>query len=167
MIRNIDHYLDTARENALFRSDRGLAIALHVTSTTISAYRKRKSYPSDTNMVKLARLAGLNPEIAVVELSAWRCASNNDNMAAQVWVSISRRLRDAMLALLIALPLSALHTGAQAAGALDFGPGQIAHRVTCDAPELSLMRQNAMLVGVGDLPYFSAITIPCPGSLSS
>ncbi len=68
-MRTIHDYLDAAREKNHLRSDTKLAHLLGITISSVSAFRVKKALPSPETMVKLARLAGLDEQVALVELS--------------------------------------------------------------------------------------------------
>jgi transcriptional regulator with XRE-family HTH domain len=83
----LDHYLDAARSRQNLPSDRQLAIALGVTPGNISIYRHGKSWPSDNTMYRLAELAGVPVEVALLDLNCWR----TDCTEAAFWYHYTRR----------------------------------------------------------------------------
>lgn len=68
----LDEYVDRAKEVRGFASDRALARDLDVSHNLISQYRTKRAWPSDKLMVKLAHLADVDPEIALLDLCQWR-----------------------------------------------------------------------------------------------
>lgn len=68
----LDKYLGTAKAARSFSSDRQLAEALGLNATAVNGWRKRRAWPSDDSAVKVAELAGLDPEAALIDLNIWR-----------------------------------------------------------------------------------------------
>lgn len=65
-------YIDRARAFSGLVSDRQLSVALDVSQPTISIYRRGLAIPTPEKMVKLARLAGVSPEIGLLHRAAWQ-----------------------------------------------------------------------------------------------
>lgn len=71
-MRNLDFYLDNAKARNGISSDRKLSEALGITSSNVSQFRTKRTWPADSTMVRLAYMAGADPEIALLELNIWR-----------------------------------------------------------------------------------------------
>ena len=71
MDRDINWYMDTAKKNAGIKSDRKLAAALEL--STVSKWRDpyRHVVPEQSAMVRLANMAGIPQEIALIERDIW------------------------------------------------------------------------------------------------
>lgn len=70
-------YLDLAIEKQGLKSDRELCRALELKSNTIATGIRRGVYlPSDDTMIKLAELAGEDPDIALLRLNVWRAKTD-------------------------------------------------------------------------------------------
>lgn len=65
-------YMDRARVYSGLGSDNRLAAALEISQATISTYRRGFSIPTPAKMVKLAQLAGISPEVALLHRAAWQ-----------------------------------------------------------------------------------------------
>ncbi len=65
-------YLDRARAYSALGSDNRLAAALEISQATISSYRRGFSIPTPAKMVRLAGLAGVSPEVALLHRGAWQ-----------------------------------------------------------------------------------------------
>ena len=65
-------YLDRARERAGFTSDRQLAVAVGVAQNTLRQYRIGLAAPSPERMLRLAELAEVPAERALVDAFSWR-----------------------------------------------------------------------------------------------
>ena len=68
----VDEYCDKAKKRNDIKSDRKLAEALSIAHTSLNQYRTKRAWPSDNTMIKLAKLAGLDPTQSLLYLSAWR-----------------------------------------------------------------------------------------------
>lgn len=71
----LSEYLDRARANHGLRSDRELGRLLGFQGAAISQWRSKRSWPTEENMVRLADLAGVERQQAIIELAMWRAAS--------------------------------------------------------------------------------------------
>lgn len=65
-------YLDAARARAGIPSDRQLAISLGIVANSLRQYRLGLATPQPETMVKLAALAGVPAEVALLDHMAWR-----------------------------------------------------------------------------------------------
>lgn len=101
-MRSVDDYLDLARNRQKLPSDRQLCAHLKCTDAVVSQWRKRKSFPSDEHMVRLAELAGLDPQVALLELACWRAVSRNENVAVGVYKRLLERVTHTAAAALVA-----------------------------------------------------------------
>lgn len=68
-MRKINDYLDAAIERQELGSYRQLARKLEVSNTAVMFWHSEKSLPSPEAMVKLARLAGIDEQVALLELA--------------------------------------------------------------------------------------------------
>lgn len=69
----LEHVLDRAKERANLRSDRELGRAIGSSNPSyISFYRTRNVLPSDGQMIRLAELAEMDPNEALLWLNVWR-----------------------------------------------------------------------------------------------
>lgn len=113
-MRTIDDYLDAARGRAGLRSDREVGRELGLKGSIVSQWRTRRVWPADETMVRLAVLAGVDPQEALLELSYWR----TDGTARSYYLELLRRLTArAAAAAAIALLLAGSLVGSNPAGA--------------------------------------------------
>ena len=73
MLDTIDDYLDAAR--ARLGSDNAVARALGIKSASTSAWRTKRSWPSDHHMVQLATIIDVEDVTALAQLNVWRTPS--------------------------------------------------------------------------------------------
>lgn len=73
---NINDYIELAKEKQGYKSDSELGRALEFKGSGISYWRLGKALPSDEKMLNLAVMAGINPAVALLDLSAWRTSGN-------------------------------------------------------------------------------------------
>lgn len=65
-------YMDRARAVARIPSDRQLAVALGINPNSLRQYRLGLAAPSPRVMLRLADLAGVPPELALLDRAAWQ-----------------------------------------------------------------------------------------------
>ena len=65
-------FLDLCKERTKTVTDSNLARKIGITRTSIALYRKGASFPSDDNMVKLAKRAKLDAGECLLLLNIWR-----------------------------------------------------------------------------------------------
>ena len=94
-MRNIDDYCELARSKNGLKNNAALARALGVSHNSPTGWKTRRTWPSDEVMIKLAKLAGVDPAEALLDLNIWR--SNGEA------ISIYSRMRQALSAAVIAL----------------------------------------------------------------
>lgn len=68
----IDDIIDLAMRNYDLTSERQLARKLDVGATSLNNWRKGKNWPSDVTMERLAIMANVRPEDALILLNYWR-----------------------------------------------------------------------------------------------
>ena len=71
-MRTVDFYLDEARKRGGFTSDRSMDKGLGLTPGAVCSYRIKRAWPSDETIIKLAKIAGISPEAALLDLNVWR-----------------------------------------------------------------------------------------------
>ena len=75
-MRDYSYYLDKAKDRNGFKYDRELDLALGFKGYMSCQLKKGKTHLSDDKMVELAELAGLDTEVALIDLNIWRSSSN-------------------------------------------------------------------------------------------
>lgn len=85
---NLEAYINRAIDNQELQSDRHLGRVLGVSPSTVAIWRAGKSLPTDETMVKLAGLAKVSKEQALLELSYWRA----EGEAKDTYESLIKRL---------------------------------------------------------------------------
>ena len=87
-MHNIDYYIDLAKEKTGVKSDIKLGKLLGFKTSAVSYWRTGRSWPSDTTMIKLADLAGIPKEQALLELAYWR----SEGETQEVYKGLIKRL---------------------------------------------------------------------------
>jgi hypothetical protein len=100
-------YLDTAKARGNFDSDTRLSIAIGQGPTWASVIRRGIAMPSEEAMLRLAELAGVSPDIALLDLHRERA---RDPRIKSLWANILQRV-----AVCIVLATLAVVPGARAA----------------------------------------------------
>jgi transcriptional regulator with XRE-family HTH domain len=112
--RTLNWYLDRALSGFENRSDRRLAEKLGISSSVINAYRHKNTFPSDEKMMEIAELAGVDPTLALLDLSAWRTKGT----ARLTYERLSQAVQHMTMAAIV-LVLSAVPTSAKPLPAVD------------------------------------------------
>lgn len=89
----IDDYIEKAKFQLGTRSERRVAKELGLSNVQVNYWRNRKSMPSDENMAKLAKLAGMDIGLALLRLSWWRCVAKDDYLAATHYLLMIEELQ--------------------------------------------------------------------------
>lgn len=92
---NFDDYMQLAIKRQGLKGSNHLARELGLTSGAISILHSGKSLPSDDTMIKLADLAGLPKEEALIDLNIWRSANNPE--VAKIWQRMAKMINPAMV----------------------------------------------------------------------
>ncbi len=71
-MRQIDWYLDEARRRVGLKSDHELSAWLGMSRTACTQWRTRRHWPKGPTMERLADACGIDRQIALAELGAWK-----------------------------------------------------------------------------------------------
>jgi transcriptional regulator with XRE-family HTH domain len=99
-------YIERAKAVSGIVSDRQLSIALEISQPTISIYRRGLCIPTPAKMVKLAKLAGISPEVALLHRASWQADDQ-----------VSRAVMSRLIASWMEAPGDNALTGARSLGA--------------------------------------------------
>lgn len=72
MIISVNEFLDLCKTATASGTDSNLARKVEITRAALAAYRKGSSFPSDENMVRLAKRAKLDVGACLLLLNYWR-----------------------------------------------------------------------------------------------
>lgn len=87
-MKNFNDYMTLAIDRQKLASNNKLAKELGITSASISVLNQGKALPSEETMIKLAELAGLPKEEALIDLNLWR--SKNNPEVQKIWQRLSK-----------------------------------------------------------------------------
>ena len=99
---NFNEYAEKAIVRYGLTGYNNLARELGMTKSSISMLRSGKNVPSEETMIKLAELAGLPKEEALIDLNLWR--SKNDPKRHEIWLRISKMVGCLLLLIIWLLP---------------------------------------------------------------
>ncbi|MEI3545906.1 MAG: helix-turn-helix domain-containing protein [Alphaproteobacteria bacterium] len=99
---NFNEYAEKAIVRYGLTGYNNLARELGMTKSSISMLRSGKNVPSEETMIKLAELAGLPKEEALIDLNLWR--SKNDPKRHEIWLRISKMVGCLLLLIICLLP---------------------------------------------------------------
>lgn len=95
-MKNFSDYAKIAINRHGLRGNNALAKMLCITSAGMSHLNTGKTLPTESTMIKLAELAGLPKEEALIDLNLWRSAKNPE--LKTVWTRIAKMMKYAFLA---------------------------------------------------------------------
>lgn len=88
-MRTFDDYLSEARRKQNVSSNNQLAKILGISSNYISQLSRGRSLPSDETMIRIAELAKMNIEAALIDLAIWRSSGENSK---KTWLNLANKL---------------------------------------------------------------------------
>lgn len=71
-MKNIENYIERAKQNSSITSNNNLSLELGLSKGALSQFTTGRSFPKEETMVKLADLAGVDRETALLELAIWK-----------------------------------------------------------------------------------------------
>lgn len=89
-MRTFDNYLSEARRKQNASSNNQLAKILGISSNYISQLSQGKCLPSDETMIKIAELAEMDAEAALIDLAIWRSSGNENTQ--KTWLNLANKL---------------------------------------------------------------------------
>lgn len=87
---NFEDYTKLAITRLHLNSQNDVARELSITTASMSNFNTGKAFPSEKTMMRLAELAGVEKEKALIDLSTWR--AKNDAARFEVWQRISKMI---------------------------------------------------------------------------
>lgn len=102
-MKNFTDYAEKAIERYGLTGYNNLARELNMNKATLSFFRSGKALPSDDTMIKLAELAGMPKEEALIDLNLWR--SKDKPEVQKIWQRLSK-----MIGCLLILTLFSTYT---------------------------------------------------------
>jgi transcriptional regulator with XRE-family HTH domain len=103
-MRTIQDYLDLAFERQELGSDRQLSRKLGLSDGAVSQFRTGKTLPSSETMIKLAWLAGIDEQVALIELSFMGATGEAKNVYEKILKKIMSFAPATLLGLAILHP---------------------------------------------------------------
>lgn len=98
-MKNFTEYAELAIKRYGLTGYNNLARELDLNKATVSYFRAGKALPSESTMIKLAELAGLPKEEALIDLNMWR--SKDKPELQKVWQRISKMIGCLLMILLL------------------------------------------------------------------
>lgn len=102
-MKTLEFYIAKAQVNSGAATDTKLAALLDVSASYVCMMRTGKSIPSDDMMVKIANIAGVDKEEALLDLNVWRSSGS----VKDAYANILRKLGHVAVALALCLFFSA------------------------------------------------------------
>lgn len=98
-MRDLGYYMDLAKQNQGLNSDNKLGKLIGFKGSAISYWRTGKALPSDESMIELAKLAKVDPFVALLDLNSWRATGE----AKKTYKKMLEKISTAAVALVILL----------------------------------------------------------------
>ena len=98
-MRNCAIYIETAIKNSNLKNRAELCRVLNIKQPSLFTLEKGKTLPSESTMIKLAELAGLPKEEALIDLNLWR--SKDKPELQKVWQRLAKMIGAILFTLLI------------------------------------------------------------------
>lgn len=98
-MKNFKEYTERAINRYGLRGQNALAREIGIAGATLSQFSSGKALPSEATMIKLAELAGLPKEEALIDLNLWR--SKDKPEVQKIWQRLSKMI-GCVLAILFA-----------------------------------------------------------------
>lgn len=98
-MRNFQDYVFEARKKQNIYSNNRLAKEIGIAGASLSVMMNNKTLPSEETLIKIADLAGIPREEALLDLSIWSAKSDD---AKSTWKKIREMLKTAALVLTFA-----------------------------------------------------------------
>lgn len=89
-MKNFKDYMLLAINRQGLRGNNALAREIGINSAAMSALYTGKSLPAESTMIKLAELAGLPKEEALIDLNLWRSAAQPEIQT--VWIRLAKMI---------------------------------------------------------------------------
>lgn len=89
-MKSFNDYAEKAIKRYNLNGYNNLAKELNVDKSAVSFFRSGKSLPSESTMIKLAELAGLPKEEALIDLNLWR--SKDKPEVQKIWQRLSKMI---------------------------------------------------------------------------
>jgi len=121
--------IDQARARNGLSSDRRLDMLFGFSGSGVNQWRRGKAWPSDEAAVKLAELAGVDPEALVLRIHQAAAAERGEQRAAAFWRALAEKVSKTAAALLIGCLVGWAVTPGPARAAPGTGAEQASGRV--------------------------------------
>lgn len=83
-------YVEKAKENSNLKNDRQVAQQINIGAPALVGFRNERSYPSQETVLKLANLAGVSPEQALIDFNLWKTKDKPN--AHKVWQKMAKMI---------------------------------------------------------------------------
>lgn len=100
-MKNFSDYMLLAINRQGLKGNNALARELGIKNSSMSALYTGKALPAESTMIKLAELAGMPKEEALIDLNVWRSEQQPD--IKNVWLRISKMIKIVLVFLSLSL----------------------------------------------------------------
>lgn len=92
-------YVEKAKENQYLKSNKDIAVMIGINNSAITDFSKYRSFPSQETVLKLAALAGIKPEQALIDFNLWKTKDKPN--AHRIWQKLAKMIQTSSLILLV------------------------------------------------------------------
>lgn len=92
-------YVEKAKINQFVKSNNEIAQMLNINNSCITQFCKEKTFPSQETVLKLAALAGVKPEQALIDFNLWKTKDKPN--AHRIWQKLAKMIQASSLILLV------------------------------------------------------------------
>lgn len=92
-------YIEKAKENSNLKNDKQVAQKINIGASALVGFRNERSYPSQETVLKLANLAGVSPEQALIDFNLWKTKDKPN--AQKVWLKLAKMIGCLCLAIIL------------------------------------------------------------------
>lgn len=89
-MNDLNFYVDKIKKETVIKTDSTLAVALGLQAGSFSQFKTGRAIPSDLVMLRLAELAKIPYEKALIDVSIWR--NKKDPKIQKIWIEIGEKL---------------------------------------------------------------------------
>lgn len=86
-----EEYIEKAKQNMNCKSVRELSEIIQIKPSSITEFSKGRAYPSQETMLRIARLAGIRDEQALIDFNLWKTKDKPN--AYKVWKEIAKKIQ--------------------------------------------------------------------------
>jgi transcriptional regulator with XRE-family HTH domain len=105
-VRNYEFYIERAKANQGFKYDNQLEEALGFKSSMIAIIKKGKKHLSEEKMIELAKLANIDPWVALIDLNILKSSGEVRSQYEDIMSKLGTTIQTLLFAVILGLSVS-------------------------------------------------------------